>query len=165
MKNIIFLSLLLTSLSFSAQEIITLKDPDSKVLKTKFEESNYQMNIILTYLKENFKITKNRYDIKKDKQMGNTECGFTVDFEKNIKYTYNDCGEASGVRELIVFPPAKIDNLKKWVERINAAYPMDIKNIWFSGTTEYGPEKKEEGCYYTVKQSKVDSVIEIWCGS
>lgn len=82
MKNIIFLSLLLTSLSFSAQEIITLKDPDSKVLKTKFEESNYQMNIILTYLKENFKITKNRYDIKKDKQMGNTECGFTVDFEK-----------------------------------------------------------------------------------
>lgn len=42
---------------------------------------------------------------------------------------------------------------------------MDIKNIWFSGTTEYGPEKKEEGCYYTIKQSKVDSVIEIWCGS
>ncbi len=167
MKKILFL-LLILSLSIPAQEISVLKEVDSKRLKADFVKSNYQMNIILTHLKNNYKVTADKYDIIQDEEMGNTECGFTVDFEKNIKYTFNNCGEASPVRERIVFPPAKIVNLRKWVEQIYAAYPMDIKNIWYPdkyGVRKYGPEKKEAGCYYTISQSKVDSIIEVWCGS
>ena len=85
MKKLLFL-LLILSLSIPAQEISVLKEVDSKRLKADFVKSNYQMNIILTHLKNNYKVTADKYDIIQDEEMGNTECGFTVDFEKNIKY-------------------------------------------------------------------------------
>ena len=55
--------------------------------------------------------------------------------------------------------------LRKWIEYINDAYPMDIKNIWYEGGNEYGPEGKEAGCYYNILPSAKNSMIEVWCGS
>ena len=31
--------------------------------------------------------------------------------------------------------------LRKWIEHINDAYPMDIKNIWYEGGNEYLGQK------------------------
>lgn len=165
MKQIMYLAILLFFAKSFAQEPIELKDVNSKALKERFEKSNYQLNIILTYLKENFKTVSEKYDIQKAKELDNAECGFSINFERNLTYTINECEEGKGVRERIVFPPAHIDNLKKWVEQINAAYPTDIKNVWNNENYEYAPKDREAGCYYTITQSKVDSIIEIWCGS
>ena len=154
----------LLSLQLSAQEF-ALKQVDTKNLKERFEKSNYQMNIILSYLKENYKATSEKLDVKLDPDFDNKECGFTQKFEYGIEYTYQNCGEAKPVEEKIAFPKIDKVRLQKWIENINNCYPMDIKNIWYAGEHEYGPEDKEAGCYYKIIPSKEKNIVEIWCGS
>ncbi len=138
------------------------KEVPSEKLKAEFIKSNYQMNIIHTYLIRNYKVASSKVDIKK---FAGKECAFKRQFKPNITYILNDCEEGKGVFETIVFPKANLKALKNWVEQIYRTQPMDIKNVWYPGKNEYGPEPKEEGCYFKILQQKNRSVIEIWCGS
>jgi hypothetical protein len=54
---------------------------------------------------------------------------------------------------------------QKWIENINSIYPMDIKNVWYQGENEYGPESEEAGCYYKMLTSDKNVTVETWCGS
>lgn len=165
MKNTsILIALFFLSFQIYSQNFV-LKKVDSKALKQKFEESNYEMNIVLTYLKENYKVVEEKSDIKLDPDFDNKECGFTIKFEYGIEYTYRNCGEAKPVEELITLPKVDKVRLQKWIENINSAYPMDIKNVWYKGENEYGPEDEEAGCYYKILPSDKNSIIETWCGS
>ncbi|MEQ6124229.1 hypothetical protein AAON49_08525 [Pseudotenacibaculum sp. MALMAid0570] len=161
-----YLSILFVFCSFAitAQESFVLKTPNSKKLKKEFEKSEYQMNIILSYLEKNYKSTTGKLDIKKDDEMGGVECGFTKKFEYGIKYTYHNCGEAAPVKEKLIFPKTQLAVLKKWIEQIDKSNPSDIENTWYKGKNEYGPKNEEAGCYYKIKQTKAQSVIEISCG-
>ena len=123
------------------------------------------MNIILTYLKENYKASSEKFDIKLDPDFDNQECGFTQKFEDEIEYTYHNCGEAKPVEERIIFPKVDKARLQKWIENVNASYPMDIKNVWYKGENEFGPEDEQAGCYYKILPSQEKSIVEIWCGS
>lgn len=161
----IFIISLCFSLQLDAQDSFVLKEVDSKSLKQKFEKSNYEMNIVLTYLKENYKVVEKKSNIKLDPDFDNEECGYTIKFEHGIEYTYRNCGEAKPVEETIVLPKVDKVRLQKWIENINSAYPMDIKNVWYKGENEYGPENEEAGCYYKILTSDKKSIIETWCGS
>lgn len=169
MKNILSILLLsflcLNASSQTEEKSFELKAVQSDSLKKQFEESNYQMNIILTYFKKHYTVSGEKTDIKKDEEMGGDECAFTQKFKEGITYSYHNCGEAKPVEETVVFPLVELDQLKKWIEGINASYPMDIKNIWYKDKNEYGPEDKEAGCYYKILNSKKNRTVEIWCGS
>jgi len=165
--KIIYILIITFILSFQvcAQDSFVLKKVDSKKLKLQFEQSNYETNIILNYFKENYKAVSKKLDIKLDPDFDNKECGFTMKFEHGIEYTYLNCGEAKPVEKKIILPKTDKVRLQKWIENINNAYPMDIKNVWYKGENEYGPENEEAGCYYKILPSEKNSIIEIWCGS
>ena len=165
MKPIIFIFFLVVSFQIKAQEHFVLKEVNIVKLKQQFEKSDYQMNIILTYLKENYKATSEKLNIQSDPDFDNEECEFTMKFEHGIEYTYRNCGEAKPVEEVIVLPIVEKSRLQKWIENINSIYPMDIKNVWYKGENEYGPESEEAGCYYKILPSDKNVTIETWCGS
>lgn len=156
--------LLLSSISFFAQESFVLKTPNAKKLKQAFEKSDYQLNIVLSYLEANYKATSGKFDIKKDEEMGGVECGFTKKFESGIVYAYRNCGEAAPIKEKIIFPKTELAKLKKWIEQIDKANPSNMESVWYKGKNEYGPKDEEAGCYYKIKQMKSQSIIEIFCG-
>lgn len=165
MKRFIFIILFLLSYQVKAQETFVLKEVNTQKFKQQFEKSNYQMNVILTYLQENYKATSEKLNIQLDSDFNNEECGFTMKFEYGIEYTYRNCGEAKPVEEVIVFPRIEKPRLQKWIENINSIYPMDIKNVWYQGENEYGPESEEAGCYYKMLTSDKNVTVETWCGS
>ena len=166
MKLLITIIISLTLLAQSdAQESFTLKKVDIQSLQHRFEKSQYEMNIILTYLKENYAATSKKLNIQLDSDFDNEECGFTIKFEHGIEYTYRNCGEAKPVEEVIVLPSIDKSRLQKWIENIHSIYPMDIKNVWYQGENEYGPKDEEAGCYYKIIPSETNSIIETWCGS
>ena len=152
------------SLVATAQESFILKTPNIQKLKQGFKKSEYQMNVILSYLEKNYTSVSKKLDILKDDEMGGVECGFTKKFEFGIEYTYHNCGEAAPVKEKIVFPKTKLATLKKWIEQIDKSNPTEIESIWYKGKNEYGPKNEEAGCYYKIKQTKTQSIIEITCG-
>lgn len=149
---------------FGFSQDFTLKKPDLKILSEELSKSEYSINVILSYLERNYKATTEKIDILKDAEMGNVECGFTKKFEPGIVYTYNNCGEAAPVKELISFPKIKSDQLQKWIEEIHSINPSKIINTWYKGENEYGPKDEGVGCYYKIKQSKNNSVVDIFCG-
>lgn len=152
--------------SQSKESSFELVEVQSDSLKKQFEEQNYQMNIILTYLKNNYTISGGKTDVKKDEEMGGDECAFTQKFKEEISYSYSNCGEAKPVEETVLFPKSvKMNELKKWIEGINDSYPMDIKHVWYKDKNEYGPEDKEAGCYYSISTTKNNVSVDIWCGS
>jgi len=165
MKNsILLLVLSLFTLQISAQESFKLKEVDSKKRLQEFEKSNYQTNIILAYFEDNYKATSGKLDILKDKEMGNVECGFTKKFEHGIVYTYHNCGETAPVKENITLPKTDMAQLKKWIEGIHKANPSEIENVWYKGEKEFGPKDEGVGCYYKIKETKNNSIIDVWCG-
>ena len=166
MKTIYLFTILnLITLRIGAQKSLILKEVITKDLHQQFEKSNGQMNIILSYFEKNYKAVSEKLNVLIDEEMGGVECGYTKKFEFGIEYTYHNCGEARPVKERIILPKVTMTELRKWIEHINDAYPMDIKNIWYEGGNEYGPEDKEAGCYYNILPSAKNSVIEVWCGS
>ena len=60
----------------------------------RFEKSNGQMNIILSYFEKNYKAVSEKLNVLIDEEMGGVECGYTKKFEFGIEYTYHNCGEA-----------------------------------------------------------------------
>lgn len=161
----ILLVLCLLNATIAAQQTFILKNPDTLKLKRTTQESNYDINVILTYLEKNYKATSKKTDIKKDPDFNHKECGFTKKFEFNISYTLYECGEASPVKEEISFPKVSDKRIKRWVELIYSCYAMDIPNIWYPKKQEYGPDNKEAGCYYTITQTKNRTKVNTWCGS
>ena len=167
MKTVLsFLFTFLVTLQLTAQSDFELKKFDSQDFKQRFEKSNYDMNVVLTYLKENYKVTSEKLDIKLDPDFDNKECGFTKKFEQGISYTYYNCGEAKPIIETITLPKVELTRLQKWIENIEKANPSaaDTNNVWYKDENEFGPKDEGVGCYYKILPSEKNSIVEIWCG-
>ncbi|MAD98025.1 MAG: hypothetical protein CMB99_11930 [Flavobacteriaceae bacterium] len=162
MKKTFTFLLFLISCNLVGQGLFVPAEVASDDLKAAFIKSNYKMNIIHSYLIANYRVASGNPMTKK---LGKEKCKYRRQFKPNIVYKMNDCEEGKGSFETVIFPKAAMNNLKKWVEQIYRTQPMEIKNIWYPGTTEYGPEPRQEGCYYKILQEEDRSVIEIWCGS
>jgi len=160
-----FLLLFFLVISLSAQTF-ELKSVDSKKLKKQFEDSNYQANIIVNYLKEHYKSTSDKTNVLYDSEMGGIECGYTLKFEHGIEYTYHQCGVESPAKEKVIFPKLNDSRFKKWIENIEKANSSaaDTANIWYKNENEYGPKDEGVGCYYKILSSKDKSIVEISCG-
>tara|TARA_B100001059_G_C17570504_1_gene444718 strand:- start:256 stop:522 length:267 start_codon:yes stop_codon:yes gene_type:complete len=88
MKPFILPLFLLLSFQINTKEYFMLKRVAWQKLQQQFENSNYQMNIILTYFKKNYVATSKKLDILLDSDFDNQECGFTMNFENGIVYSY-----------------------------------------------------------------------------
>lgn len=165
--KISFLFLLLISINSFCQKKFILSDPKVKTLTSFQEKNEVGIDVILLYLESNYASNSKKYNIKKDPEFNNQECGFTKKFKYNIIYTTYKCGEASPIIQKIAFPKTTVKGLKNWIEKIyKIGLPEGVEsnNKWYENNIEFGPKDKEAGCYYKIKQTNTNSIIEVWCG-
>lgn len=84
-------------------------------------------------------------------------CAFQQSFENGITYTVRNCLEEGGGNEQLTFPLMDISTVRSFIERLF----YDEWNTWVS---EFAYEPKEAGCYYTIKQTENQTIIDIYCG-
>jgi len=144
-----------------------LTSPNIKTLRSLIAKNDVGSDIILLYLEHNYGKNSPKYNIKKDSEFNNQECGFTKKFKHHIIFTTNNCGEASPIIQKITFPKTTTKALKNWIEQIyTIELPKDVlpNNEWYENGFEFGPKDKEVGCYYKIKQSSYNSIVTVWCG-
>ncbi len=147
------------------QQTYSLKIPDSKKLLKAFTDSNYQMNIIDTFLLQNYKDLSGKINLIKDPDFDNQECGYTRNFQYEISYSIKQCGEASGVYEWITLPKTDLAIVKKFVEALAISTPTYEPYVWYANKkNEYGPKSQEVGCYYWIEETETQTKIRIECG-
>ena len=166
LKISILFSLLISINSF-CQKKFDLVSPDIKTITSSTEKNEISSDAAFQYLERNYGSSSKKYNIEKDPNFNNQECGFSKKFKYNIIYTTNKCGEASPITQKIVFPKTITKKLKKWIEYI---YEIELSkgtasnNQWYKNNIEFGPKNKEAGCYYKINQTTTNSIVEIWCG-
>ncbi|MFK8059773.1 MAG: hypothetical protein AB8B78_06730 [Polaribacter sp.] len=151
-----------------SQKKFELKIPEIKKLKLLKNNSQNDVDLFFLYMENNYKSISNKFDIINDSDFeNNPECGFKKNYEYGILFTSNSCGEASPLKQAIVFPKTKEKELRKLIENIYYAdlyENSDSTNKWIKDKNEFTPEKNEAGCYYKIIQSKDKSTIEVFCG-
>jgi len=138
-----------------------------KALTSIVEKNEVDTDIIFLYLESNYASNSKKYNIEKDPDFNNQECGFTKKFKSNIIFTTNKCGEASPILQKIIFPKTTTKMLKNWIQqiyKIGLSEGIESDNKWYKNTIEFGPKDKEAGCYYKIKQTTTNSIVEVWCG-
>jgi hypothetical protein len=159
-----FLFFFLFSFTAFSQQSFKLKQPNVKNLRLAVEKNEaVSTKLLQLYLDNNYKTTSKKLNIKLDPDFDNKECGYTKKYEFGIVFTTFSCGEASPVIKSIKFPKTNLSELKKWVENIYKVDLTDVPNKW-KDKYKYIPKDDGVGCYYTIKQTKTNSTIEIWCG-
>jgi len=156
----------ITSNSFCQKKFV-LAPPNVKALTSFTEKDKIDIDIILLYLENNYATNSKKYNIEKDADFNNQECGFTKKFKYNIIFTTSKCGEASPILQKINFPKTTTKTLKNWVHQIyKFGLPEGVapNNKWYENGLEFGPKNKEAGCYYKIKQTSSNSIVEVWCG-
>ncbi len=157
----------LISINSFCQKKFDLVSPNVKMLTSFVEKNEVDTDIILLYLERNYASNSKKYNIEKDADFNNQECGFTKKFKCNIIFTTNKCGEASPIIQKITFPKTATKVLKNWIDniyKVGLTEEMKPFNIWYENNTEFGPKAKEAGCYYKIKQTPTNSIVEVWCG-
>lgn len=155
------------SINSFCQNKFVLTQPNVKALTSFAEKKEIDTDIILLYLENNYASNSEKYNIEKDPDFNNQECGFTKKFKYSIIFTTNKCGEASPILQKITFPKIATKALKNWVQQIyksGLSEGVTSDNIWYENSLEFGPKEKEAGCYYKIKQTTTNSIIEVWCG-
>lgn len=147
------------------QETYSLKIPNSKYLLKAFTNSNYQMNVVDSFLLQNYRDLSGKVNILKDPEFDNKECGYTRNFQFGISYQIKQCGEASGVYEWIILPKTELAMVKEFVEALAISTPTYEPFEWYDGKiNHYGPKSKEAGCYYWIEETETNTKIRIECG-
>jgi len=149
------------------QKKFILTPPNVKALTSIVEKNEVDTDIIFLYLESNYASNSKKYNIEKDPDFNNQECGFTKKFKSNIIFTTNKCGEASPILQKIIFPKTTTKMLKNWIQqiyKIGLSEGIESDNKWYKNTIEFGPKDKEAGCYYKIKQTTTNSIVEVWCG-
>lgn len=163
----IFFVFSLFSICVVGQDKFELKAPNLKHLKEINAKNEMGIDVIHLYFENNYSNGSKKYAIQKDPDFDNTECGFTQKYQFGIEFVTNNCGEASPLTQTITLPKMNLKSLKKWVEQIYTASlieDMEPVNKWHKSKNEFTPGDEEAGCYYTIKQTTTNSVIEVWCG-
>ena len=86
------------------------------------------------------------------------------EFENAIYYSIKQCREAGGTLIRLVLPKTNRQSLVKWIEGIFKSSPMDIKHGWNSDKTKFGPTDNGAGCYFEIKETKNNTIVENYCG-
>ncbi|RZS90634.1 hypothetical protein EV197_3163 [Aquimarina brevivitae] len=141
-----------------------LEQPNITKLKAQQEQSNYQQDVLYTYLLNNYKVSSDKTDVKMYDYSENMICAFTQEFENGITYTEAQCKEAGGKTITLTLPRTNKESLIQWIEAMFQSTGMDIKHSWNSEKTIYRPADEGAGCYYEIKETDMNTLVKIYCG-
>lgn len=158
-KKFLIILIVLPALGFS--QTFTLKSPDVYALKKELDRDNSK-EIIYTYLFQEYKKIGKKKNIKKYEYNQDEICAFEQEFYGGITYTIDQCPEEGGMNYNIKFPKTDRKTLIDWVELMDNNDLSDVENSW--NKNNYRPTDEGVGCYYTIKETETNSIVEVWCG-
>lgn len=157
----LFSILIVPSLCFG--QSFKLHEPNVTKLKIELEKNNSN-EVIYLYLSHYYKPSSDKLNVKKYDYSDDYICSFRQEFENKISYSIDQCEEAGGIRVTIELPKIRKEQVKQWVEAIYKAEITDIPNLWYSESNIYGPADEGVGCYYEIKPSSEQWIVEVYCG-
>lgn len=131
--------------------------PDTTILKNIWRESNYHESLAYLYLSEHYKPTSEKDSVRYYGSDSEMICSYVQTFENGIKYATNECSEEGGATEVIYLPVTNLEKVQELVELL-------FYDPWNEWQSEYLYAPDDVGCYYTIKQEKERSIIDIYCG-
>lgn len=158
-KKIIFFLIIIPIIGYSQNfKLIT---PDVQGLKEELVLNNSK-EIMYTYLLQEYKKIGQKKKIKKYEYNQSEICAFEQEFYGGITYTIDQCPEESGINYSITFPKTDRKKLMEWVEIMDSNDLSEVENSW--NTNKYRPSDEGVGCYYSIKETDINSIVEVWCG-
>jgi hypothetical protein len=149
---------------FGIAQNFELKKPNVTELSERLKKINYSQNVTYLYLQRNYKVISKKLEIKKYDYSDYNVCAFKQKFEHGILYSEEQCREAGGITTRLNLPKTDRDSLIDWIELIFKSEQMDIKNVWNTEKTKFGPHDDGVGCYFEIKESENNTDIEMYCG-
>lgn len=131
--------------------------PDTSMLKSTWRESNYHESLAYLYLSEHYKPTSEKDSVRYYGEDSDMICSYVQTFENGIKYATNECSEEGGATEVIYLPATDLKKVQELVELL-------FYDPWNEWQSEYLYAPDDVGCYYTIKQEKERTIIDIYCG-
>jgi|SRR5690606_9111755 len=162
MKLSVLLILIFPILTFG--QSFKLPEPNVKELKDKMVKSDYTKEVVYLYLIQNFDTISKKREIINYDYPDYSICSFNQNFENDINYSLEKCKEAGGLSVLLMLPKTDRQSLIKWIELIYKSAPMDIEHTWNSSKTKFGPTDEGVGCYFEIKETERNTLIENYCG-
>lgn len=163
MKNILVIILFLVPILTFSQNF-KIAEPNVEELNAEIKRTNNSDNVIYLFLIRNYdSITKKREIIYYDFPDYNI-CSFNQDFENGINYSIEQCREAGGASISLVLPKTNKQSLVKWINGIFESSTMDIEHGWNSNETKFGPTDNGAGCYFEIKETDKNTIVENYCG-
>ena len=161
LKNILLILFLVPVFGFG--QSFNLKTPNVPALKKQLELDSSK-EIIFLYLEEEYIKLGNKNNIKKYEYNQKEICAFEQKFNFDINYTIDQCAEEGGMNYSISFPKVNRTSLMNWIQIMDKNNLSEVENSWNTAKTIYRPSDEGVGCYYTIKETETNSVVEIWCG-
>ena len=164
MKTYLTLIAFIISFNTFSQQLV-LKSPDAKKIQAQLEK-NPANSEIYYYILNNFTPTSKQIEKKMYEWETSQLCSFKQLFENNIKYTEDQCGEASGLRIKVTFPKMDRKILMNWIEQISKVNSMSnaSDNIWKQNNSNFEPKEAEVGCYYSITETTKNTIVNLLCG-
>ena len=131
--------------------------PDKTKILALHEGTDPVVSIAYLYLETHYQKLQLKQDPRYHEWEPNGICGFNQVFEHQIKYSVTYCEEGKGISEKLTFPKTKLYTMKKFIEYLF----FEEGNTW---KTDYRYEPDGAGCYYEIKQTNTNTIIEIYCG-
>lgn len=163
MKNIIVKIFILIPILISAQEF-KIAEPNVEELKAEMKRTKYAEDVIYLYLNRNFDSIAKKREVIYYNYPDFSICSFNQDFENGINYSIEQCREAGGISVSLTLPKTEKKSLVEWVERIFKSSPIDIEHGWNKDKSKFEPTDKGVGCYFEIKETERNTIVENYCG-
>ncbi len=138
--------------------------PKVEALKAEIKRTNYTKDAIYLYLTQNYdSIAQKQEEIYFDFPDYGI-CSFSQDFKNGINYSIQKCREAGGVSISLVLPKTNRQSLVKWIEGIFESSLMNIEHGWNVDKSKFGPTDNGAGCYFEIKETDKNTIVENYCG-
>lgn len=142
-----------------------IKKPNIDELKAELQHNNFSDDAIYMFLKKQYDSIAEKKNVSHRRIFEETEiCSFEQDFENGISYSMYNCSESGGMSISLMLPKTDRNSIIQWVELIYKSSPMDIEHGWNSEKTKFEPTYKGVGCYYEIKETESNTIVENYCG-
>ncbi len=163
MKNTFSAILLLLPILIFSQNF-KIAEPNVAELKAEMQRTKYAEDVIYLYLNQNFDSIAKKREVIYYNYPEYSICSFNQGFENGINYSIEQCKEAGGISVSLTLPKTDRQSLIKWIEGIFKSSPMDIEHGWNSDKSKFGPTDDGAGCYFEIKETDKNTMVENYCG-
>jgi hypothetical protein len=144
--------------------IFSLIEPNVSQLK-ELHKSDQKTEVIYHYLSSNYKKSGKKYNVKHYDWNESEICSFSEDFKPGITFELFECKEAGGATIKVKLPKVNRKNLMKWIEKIYEVNKMGVdQNVWKDNNSKFEPKEAAAGCYYKIKETKNNTIVDLYCG-